>query len=956
MIRCILAVAVVLISLGGRSQQNDPILMPNTEMHIGAIRGIGTDAAGKFMVTCSDDKMAKLWTTEGAFIKNFQLPLNHGKDGMLYCCDISPDGKYAVFGGWTGIDFTGSYSVYVFDVAEGKLLKSLGGHLNVIFKLAFSPDGRWLVAALGGDQGIRVYNTASWLEINNPDFKSYTNNTYAVAFAKDGRLATASFDGKIRLYDADFRLVREKKVTGGKSPFDLDFSPDGKKIALAYEDPADVEIYDSKSLKLDFKPDCRGGEDISLWSHFNNVAYSEDGRYLYGAGYKRMLYEGAYLNVIRVWDKEGKGMFIDIPVAANSVLDMKPVGTNDILYSSASPELGKVSDQGVQHFYKESENKVFAAIDKSHFKINEEGTMVAFTPFGKTPLVFNLNERRLEEDKGQYGGLKSYRDKSNNISLTQWESSLNPKLNGYDTQILGDGELSRCVDIADDESSFVVGGEYEVYCYDRDWNFKWSVKGTTAWMINISGNGKVVAVGYSDGTIKWYRISDGELLLTLLVYGEDNKWMAYTKNGYYDCSPGAESLMGWHINNGAAGAASFYPVYQFRSMYYQPDVVNAILRTYDETDALSSKRKGTDGPKQENTTIRAALPPTVTIISPVEGSESSTGKILLKYKVTSPNNEPVSGIKIRVNGEEVTNKKGVQDMSEKDGIEIMLNNLDNKISVVAENTYGFSAPAILNVVWKGKQENDLYRPKLYVLAVGVSKYNNQSLRLELAAKDAKDFSNALLKQKDLFYSDVIVRQLLDGDATKDNVLDGLDWLQKQATHRDIVVMYFSGHGVNDPAGNFYYLPVNADLGSMKRTCVNYTEIKGTLTSLPCKVLLFADACHSGNIMGTRRDIGDVTGHLNELASAENGVVVFTSSTGKEFSLEKTSWGNGAFTKALIEGLEGHADFFKKGKISIKALDLYVSDRVKELTDGQQHPTAIIPESIPDFPIAIPVKK
>ena len=45
---------------------------------------------------------------------------------------------------------------------------------------------------------------------------------------------------------------------------------------------------------------------------------------------------------------------------------------------------------------------------------------------------------------------------------------------------------------------------------------------------------------------------------------------------------------------------------------------------------------------------------------------------------------------------------------------------------------------------------------------------------------------------------------------------------------------------------------------------------------------------------------------NELKAAENGIVVFTSSTGNELSQEKEEWNNGAFTKAVVEGLRGAA--------------------------------------------------
>jgi len=91
----------------------------------------------------------------------------------------------------------------------------------------------------------------------------------------------------------------------------------------------------------------------------------------------------------------------------------------------------------------------------------------------------------------------------------------------------------------------------------------------------------------------------------------------------------------------------------------------------------------------------------------------------------------------------------------------------------------------------------------------------------------------------------------------------------------------------------------------------------------------------------------------ELSSAENGAVVFTSSTGKQDSQEKPEWNNGAFTKALVEGIEGKAAHYSgKGRITINMLDLYISERVKELTRGNQTPATAKPSTMPDFPIAV----
>ena len=211
----------------------------------------------------------------------------------------------------------------------------------------------------------------------------------------------------------------------------------------------------------------------------------------------------------------------------------------------------------------------------------------------------------------------------------------------------------------------------------------------------------------------------------------------------------------------------------------------------------------------------------------------------------------------------------------------------------------------------------------------------------------------MLTQKGRLYRDVEVRVLTDAQATKDEVLDGLDWLQRQVTSRDVGMLFLAGHGVNDRAGLYYYLPVNADVDRLKRTGVPFSDIKNTLTSLAGKAVFFVDTCHAANVMGgQRREVRDLTAVVNDLTSAENGVVVFASSTGREYSLESDEWRNGAFTKALVEGVMGKADYGHTGTITHKKLDLYLAERVKELTRGRQSPVNTSPRGVPDFPIAL----
>lgn len=59
--------------------------------------------------------------------------------------------------------------------------------------------------------------------------------------------------------------------------------------------------------------------------------------------------------------------------------------------------------------------------------------------------------------------------------------------------------------------------------------------------------------------------------------------------------------------------------------------------------------------------------------------------------------------------------------------------------------------------------------------------------------------------------------------------------------------------------------------------------------------------------------------INELASAENGAVVFSSATCCQYALESLEWGNGAFTRGLVEGIEGKASYGGSGRITGNSL-------------------------------------
>jgi uncharacterized caspase-like protein len=276
-----------------------------------------------------------------------------------------------------------------------------------------------------------------------------------------------------------------------------------------------------------------------------------------------------------------------------------------------------------------------------------------------------------------------------------------------------------------------------------------------------------------------------------------------------------------------------------------------------------------------------------------------------------------------------------------------------EVALIAWSGEQASEPARLKLHWAGPRLEDLLKPKLYALVIGVSDYMAANLKLDYAAKDAVDFSAALQAQEGGMYSKVEVKRLVDREVTREAIGDGLDWLEQQVTHRDIGIIFVAGHGVKDDQQTYWFLPVDATQLRLKAKAVPQDDLRRTLRNLAGKAILFLDTCHAGQVMReARRGSADIDALINDFTVAENGVVVFASSTGNQDSIELHEAKNGAFTKALVEGIGDGRASFGTGRITPSLLDAFVSDRVKQLTGGKQHPTMAKPETIPDFPFAV----
>ena len=433
-------------------------------------------------------------------------------------------------------------------------------------------------------------------------------------------------------------------------------------------------------------------------------------------------------------------------------------------------------------------------------------------------------------------------------------------------------------------------------------------------------------------------------------------------------------MIGWQVNRGWTQAADFFPASRFRDTYARADIVERVLDTLDEGEAVRLANAARPQ-KAEPAPLLEQLPPVLSILAPADGANVS-GEVRIDYLLRSPSGLEVDAVEALIDGRPAAQARGLAPADQlrqclvathgngrvegalqgcRGSITVSLPPGRSEVGLVARAGARSSEIATVRLTRTVLASGDeLLKPKLYALVIGVSDYVDESYRLGFAAKDARDFAAALANQQGGLYGEVTVKLLPDREASVTAIRDGFDWLAHAVTSRDIGIVYLAGHGLTDERDNFYFLAADSDAKRLRATALPRADIADALDALAGKALLFLDASHAGAVAGRRGDI-DINKIIGDFSNTGRGIVTFAASTGRQVSMENAAWGNGAFTKAVIEGigLPGIPPraLATGGKITASSLDLYVTERVKELTKGAQSPV-MIRGAVPDFPLAV----
>jgi WD40 repeat protein len=963
-----------------------PILTIDTGGHKSIIWELIFTKNGRYLVSVSDDKTIRVWdTSTGEVVRVLRGQIGSGAEGKIYAAALSPDDRILAVGGFMahgfGIDDNKVGDVRLINFQTGEVIALLRGHNDIINGLAFSPDGNRLISG-SFDKTARIWNVRTQKTIHI--LKGHSDHIYAVAFSPDGSIAvTGSNDDTLKLWNAKSGFLIKTLYGHTGDARSAAFTPNGDYLLSGSYDKT-IRLWNGKT-----------GEFIKVLATQNRtvdiLSTSPDGtKILTGFG----LEHGERLsNVFSI--PSGKKI-TSFAKHDNNVLaaSISPDGRTAATGGGNDNEIflwdlttGKVRQKMV------GQGKTIWSVgfskDGRSIAWGEKWTILSVYKFGSLEQSFQIKSDsktyelsmgpKLESDSGFIRGIESVgpwsiRTKTGKIHETL-EILKNGRVVHEITRGPADGYDHRSLTLTPDGQTVISGGSNgHITSYNPQTGKKiYGFIGHTAevWGVAASPDSRFLVSGSRDQTVKLWEIDTGKLLLTIF-HGTDNEWVTWTPEGYYTASLNGDKYVGWHINRDEDRSALYYPASRFSKQFYSPKIVAKYLETGGDIKKaihLVNLEKPRQKKIEETTLsdIGNILPPTVFFRIPAKRDVTiQQNSIRIKAAAKAINNEPITDIWLLVNGRRISERRGigVKGLASKkiDGlraeIDVMvpLTQTDNRISVIASNRHTQSEPEIINVKWKTKPvgtvvtTQDIYKPDLYLLSIGVSKYEQSGYSLDYAHKDAEGIASVLNRQSGKLYRKIHKRVLTDHKATQDDILDGLDWILRESTQKDLSVIFVAGHGLKDDRGNYYFLPYDGDPEKLRRTGVKWFDFQDVLSSLPSKVIFLVDTCHSGGVTGKRRGAEDMTDALRELVNSESGVVVMTASTGKESSQEQPEWGHGAFTKALIEGLEGSADYDGDNSVDIKEIDLFITKRVKVLTNGSQHPTTEIPKTMPNFPL------
>jgi len=905
----------------------------NPKAYLVHINSVALSSDGRFAVSGGDDATIKLWDVSTG--KQLRTLTGHTK--RVTTVALSPDDRFLLSGG--------KKKIKLWEVSTGKLVRTFGGAFssqNYVISLQFSPDGRRALST--NNDGEMIYwdvSTGKALHVFNKEEekKKYAANA---VFSPDGRLALQGHKGVMKLWDlTSYQLVKEMKKHADPIRA-LTFAPKDYMVLTATGDTFKYWNFQTGREVRSFQGESYGP-----------VFITPDGKGLFSASGRQtaVLQDSDTGKVIKEFDK------ID---SYKPDVALSPDGRYGLWFREREAFIWDIK----------SGEKIYTL--KRH---DDLVTSVAFSPDSRFALTggetgtLNLWEAAsgrhirtfLTKDMGPLGTARELAFSSDgryvlcgtlDAKVRLWEVNT-----GKLVQVMeGKTEWLNVVALSPDGTRAFAGGpDMTVKMWDCATGAilaTFTGHASDIYTLAFSADGRYALSGGADGVIKLYDIERKKELASR-VHIDERDWVTYTPDGRFDGTP--EGIRRVHFVQGL----ETFPLEAFYEKFYTPNLWARIFdeKPFEPTDVHIA---------QEMTT-----PPRVQIISPRPGAVLDAERASIDVTIEDQGGG-IDEIRLYQNGKLVSDlTRGIR-VKETAGrqiphrFDILLIPGKNEFRVVALNTNRTeSKPAFVTVDFK--QRSAPPAANLYILAVGINKYKNAVYNLNFGRPDAEAFTGALENQGRAIFKQIIKREVYDEKAVKPVIEQEIKQFVDVARPEDVFAFFYAGHGVMSldgaQKGSEFYL-VTHDVTQLygksellESKGISANQLKKWLKQIPAqKQVIILDACQAGGAVETFAFRGAAEQKAIAQLARSTGIVVLASSGSEQFAAELPKLGHGLFTYALLQAIAGQADGGEPpdGKITIKEIEAYISDRVPELTQ-QFRGSAQYPNSYTighDFPLAM----
>jgi len=227
----------------------------------------------------------------------------------------------------------------------------------------------------------------------------------------------------------------------------------------------------------------------------------------------------------------------------------------------------------------------------------------------------------------------------------------------------------------------------------------------------------------------------------------------------------------------------------------------------------------------------------------------------------------------------------------------------------------------------------------YALVIANNQYTDPGLaQLSAPGQDAEDFAR-VLRSRDIAAFEEVKILLNQPEPVVREAIDGFFSLKKP---NDLLLLYFSGHGVRDEQGALYLAVTNTNRDRLRSTGIKSDFIRESMDqSRSRRQVLILDCCNSGAYaQGSKAAVGVTIGTSTAFEGTGYGRVVLTATDATQFAWEgdkiigEQAKSNSLFTHFLVKGLEGEADQDGDGKITVDELYDYAYEQIVSRTPAQ----------------------